>query len=201
MTDPISSASDGTPTLRDRALAALDLVLDRWLADGDNAGGPLVDAVLAVLPPDRVAAHAAGYADAVAALRDDRRYGDWWTAPDRALGIERYWSPEARGHLADYLETVGPSDVPPDHRRAVLDEAIAAIEAKPFDLLVPSMPDLGGYFRPDTVINILAALSGPASEEVCRQPWPPVGYLCGAGGCRGHKSKWLTCETDKEARQ
>jgi hypothetical protein len=50
----------------------------------------------------------AGYAEAVARLRDDERYRNWWTAaPERSFGTA-YWAPEGRQHLADYLETVGP---------------------------------------------------------------------------------------------
>jgi hypothetical protein len=47
-------------------------------------------------------AHRAGYAEAVARLRDDARYLAWWSSSDcKPDGI-------ARQHLADYLETVGP---------------------------------------------------------------------------------------------
>jgi hypothetical protein len=50
----------------------------------------------------------AGYAEAVARLRDDARYRNWWTAhPDQQFGTA-YWAPDGRQHLADYLETVGP---------------------------------------------------------------------------------------------
>ena len=51
------------------------------------------------------AAEQAGYARAVAVLRDDDRYQLWWTARP-TLPADRYWTPEAREHLADYLETV-----------------------------------------------------------------------------------------------
>jgi hypothetical protein len=50
----------------------------------------------------------AGYAEAVARLRDDDRYRNWWSAhPDQQFGTA-YWAPDGRQHLAAYLETVGP---------------------------------------------------------------------------------------------
>jgi hypothetical protein len=53
-------------------------------------------------------AYRAGYAEAVARLRDDERYRSWWSAaPERSFGTA-YWAPDGRRHLADYLETVGP---------------------------------------------------------------------------------------------
>ena len=51
-------------------------------------------------------AHAAGFAEAVAMLRDENRYTDWWTAlkpDDPSYG---YWQGPGRRHLADYLETI-----------------------------------------------------------------------------------------------
>jgi hypothetical protein len=53
----------------------------------------------------------------------------------------------------------------PAHREQVLREATNAIEAAPFDLRVSSFPDMGGYWRPETVTNALAALSNPAPKE------------------------------------
>lgn len=83
------------------------------------------------------------------------------------------------------------------HREQVLRETADAIEAAPFDLRVASFPDMGGYWRPETVANAIASLSNPLPEGP-RRPWPPSGYLCLVGGdeCRGHRSKWLTCATD-----
>jgi hypothetical protein len=58
---------------------------------------------------------AAGYAEAVRRLRDDERYRDWWTStgvvPDGPV----------RGHLADYLETVGPQTVDDAGKRCTCD--------------------------------------------------------------------------------
>lgn len=48
----------------------------------------------------------AGYAEAVARLRDNDRYRHWWYRS--SADGEQYWSERARAHLADYLETVGP---------------------------------------------------------------------------------------------
>jgi hypothetical protein len=63
----------------------------------------------------------AGYAEAVARLRDDERYRNWWTAhPDRQFGTA-YWAPDGRQHLADYLETVGPDG--PDVRTKPVDQS------------------------------------------------------------------------------
>jgi hypothetical protein len=62
----------------------------------------------AVIRCVRDAAHRAGYAEAVAHLREDDRYRNWWTAhPDQQFGTA-YWAPDGRQHLAAYLETVGP---------------------------------------------------------------------------------------------
>ncbi|MFY1669513.1 hypothetical protein ACN27G_06095 [Plantactinospora sp. WMMB334] len=55
-------------------------------------------------------AHARGYADAVAVLRDDERYERWWTAREYPPDAQ-YWRAGARGHLADYLRIVGPDGV------------------------------------------------------------------------------------------
>lgn len=52
--------------------------------------------------------YAAGYAKAVAALRNDDRYRNWWTSRDYPPE-ERYWEPHARKQLADYLEATGPN--------------------------------------------------------------------------------------------
>jgi hypothetical protein len=49
--------------------------------------------------------HRTGYARAVARLRDEDAYRSWWTARDYPPE-QQYWRAEARGHLADYLETV-----------------------------------------------------------------------------------------------
>jgi hypothetical protein len=46
-------------------------------------------------------AYQAGYAEAVARLRDDTRYLAWWSSSDQPDGT-------ARQHLADYLEVTGP---------------------------------------------------------------------------------------------
>jgi hypothetical protein len=74
----------------------------------------------AVIRCVRDAAYRAGYAEAVARLRDDDRYRNWWTAhPDRQFGTA-YWAPDGRQHLADYLETVGPDD--PDVTSAAREE-------------------------------------------------------------------------------
>jgi hypothetical protein len=63
----------------------------------------------------------AGYAEAVARLRDDDRYRNWWTAhPDQQFGTA-YWAPDGRQHLADYLETVGPDG--PDVRTKPVDQS------------------------------------------------------------------------------
>lgn len=81
-----------------------------WIATGSteawdwrpekSRGGPTT--------PEAGDAEARGYARAVAVLRDDNRYRNWWTA-DGGWQHEptgRYWSPAARGHLADYVEAV-----------------------------------------------------------------------------------------------
>jgi hypothetical protein len=66
-------------------------------------------------------AYRAGYGDAVARLRDDELYRNWWTAhPDRQFGTA-YWAPDGRRHLADYLETVGPDG--PDVRTKPVDQS------------------------------------------------------------------------------
>jgi hypothetical protein len=63
----------------------------------------------------------AGYAEAVARLREDDRYRNWWTAhPDQQFGTA-YWAPDGRQHLADYLETVGPDG--PDVRTKPVDQS------------------------------------------------------------------------------
>lgn len=63
----------------------------------------------------------AGYAEAVARLRDDARYRNWWSAhPDRQFGTA-YWAPDGRHHLADYLETVG-ADHPRKLQQDVTDD-------------------------------------------------------------------------------
>jgi hypothetical protein len=63
----------------------------------------------------------AGYAEAVAHLREDDRYRNWWTAhPDQQFGTA-YWAPDGRQHLADYLETVGPDG--PDVRTKPVDQS------------------------------------------------------------------------------
>ncbi|MFL6110760.1 MAG: hypothetical protein ACJ786_05350 [Catenulispora sp.] len=63
----------------------------------------------------------AGYAEAVARLRDDDRYRNWWTAhPEQQFGTA-YWAPDGRQHLADYLETVGPDG--PDVRTKPVDQS------------------------------------------------------------------------------
>lgn len=53
----------------------------------------------------------AGYAAAVDRLRDDDRYRNWWTADGawQHKPTGRYWDAPSRSHLAEYLETVGPS--------------------------------------------------------------------------------------------
>jgi hypothetical protein len=64
----------------------------------------------------------AGYAEAVARLRDDGRYRNWWSA-DGAWQHQptgRYWDAPARKYLADYLETVGPDG--PDVRTKSVDQ-------------------------------------------------------------------------------
>lgn len=53
-------------------------------------------------PCNIVSAFRAGYAEAVAYLRDDERYLNWWSSSDCVP------DGTARQHLADYLETVGP---------------------------------------------------------------------------------------------
>lgn len=70
--------------------------------------------VAVILPADqqteiekiKESARRAGYAEAVAYLRDHDRYRHWWHRP--SADGENYWSERARAHLADYLETVGP---------------------------------------------------------------------------------------------
>lgn len=52
-------------------------------------------------------ARAAGFAQAVAMLRDDQRYANWWTALPQQDPAYGYWQAPARRHLADYLETIG----------------------------------------------------------------------------------------------
>lgn len=52
-------------------------------------------------------AYKAGFAAAVAMLRDDARYTNWWTALPEQDPAYGYWQQPARKHLADYLETVG----------------------------------------------------------------------------------------------
>lgn len=49
---------------------------------------------------------AEGFAEAVAMLRDDDRYADWWTKLPQQDPAYGYWERPARRHLADYLETV-----------------------------------------------------------------------------------------------
>lgn len=70
--------------------------------------------------------HAQGYADAVAHLRDDARYLDWWLSS----GVQP--DGPVRQHLADYLEAVGPDgpDVtaPPRAQEPALALLLAAID-------------------------------------------------------------------------
>lgn len=70
----------------------------------------LLRVVQALLPKLREIAVTDGYAQAVAYLRDDERYRNWWSGygawQHKPTG--RYWDPAARGYLANYLETVGP---------------------------------------------------------------------------------------------
>jgi hypothetical protein len=54
-------------------------------------------------------AHANGYAEAVARLRDDERYRNWWEPHLRLLAGQR-WQASARRHFADYLEAVAEPD-------------------------------------------------------------------------------------------
>jgi hypothetical protein len=56
-------------------------------------------------------AYARGYAEAVARLRDNDRYRNWWSADGawQHAPTGHYWNSTPRGHLADYLETVGPN--------------------------------------------------------------------------------------------
>lgn len=78
-----------------------------WTHTGDWEGVRCPGRVTGAVPDVR-AAYRAGYAEAVARLRDDERYRNWWTAhPDRQFGTA-YWAPDGRQHLAAYLETVGP---------------------------------------------------------------------------------------------
>jgi hypothetical protein len=65
----------------------------------------------------------AGYAQAVAQLRDDDRYSNWWSADGawQHKPTGRYWDGVARGHLAEYLETIGPS-IPIPRTWAIPDE-------------------------------------------------------------------------------
>lgn len=49
-----------------------------------------------------------GFAEAVAALRDDARYEQWWSALPQEHPDYGYWSQHPRRQFADYLETVGP---------------------------------------------------------------------------------------------
>lgn len=49
-----------------------------------------------------------GFAEAVAALRDDARYEQWWSALSQDHPDYGYWSQHPRRQFADYLETVGP---------------------------------------------------------------------------------------------
>lgn len=75
-------------------------------------------------PVLRGEAYAVGYAEAVARLRDDGRYRDWWTAtPERSFGTA-YWAPEGRQHLADYLETVGVDQLGPLFRLLELPDGV-----------------------------------------------------------------------------
>lgn len=64
-------------------------------------------------------AHAAGFARAVAMLRDDQRYANWWTALPQQDPAYGYWQAPARRHLADYLETVGPGEAVPSTSESV----------------------------------------------------------------------------------
>lgn len=60
---------------------------------------------------DQIAdAEARGYARAVAALRDDDLYRNWWCATAERPA-DPYWSPTNRRHLADFLETIGPDGI------------------------------------------------------------------------------------------
>lgn len=55
---------------------------------------------------ERDQAGAAGFAEAVAMLRDDSRYQDWWTSLPKDHPAYGYWQNPARKHMADYLETI-----------------------------------------------------------------------------------------------
>lgn len=126
MSDPIDI--DGTEALirergvdwetaireRDEARAELASVValaEHKLTDADKAFTDGWNGAMAAARTEVERARAAGYAEAVEALRDDDRYRNWWWTADGAWQHKppgRYWSPEARGHLADYLATVGP---------------------------------------------------------------------------------------------
>jgi hypothetical protein len=86
------------------------------ILDATNYLKALDDAGYELLP----ATFRAGYAEAVARLRDDDRYRNWWTAhPEQQFGTA-YWAPDGRQHLAAYLETVGPDG--PDVTSAAREE-------------------------------------------------------------------------------
>ncbi len=54
----------------------------------------------------QAAAYAAGFAAAVAMLRDDERYERWWSSLPQEHPDYGYWTANPRRQFADYLETV-----------------------------------------------------------------------------------------------
>jgi hypothetical protein len=100
-----------------------------WTHTGDWEGVRCPGRVTGAVPDVRAAYRAgredaarAGYAEAVARLRDDDRYRNWWSADGawQHKPTGRYWDAPARKHLADYLETVGPDG--PDVRTKPVDQ-------------------------------------------------------------------------------
>lgn len=73
---------------------------------GDEVRAADLEDVIRVLVYRDEASDAAGYARAVAVLRDDERYRTWWTALPEADPAYGYWQGPVRRHLADYLEAI-----------------------------------------------------------------------------------------------
>jgi hypothetical protein len=63
------------------------------------------------LLPEGASPYADGYAAAVAALRNDNLYHNWWSALDRDDPEWGYWKRTPRRELADFLEVVAPAHI------------------------------------------------------------------------------------------
>lgn len=123
-----------------------------------------------VLDELQLGAYAQGYADAVARLRDDERYGDWWSASPESV---RPTEP-IRGHLADYLETVGPAG--PDVTKPATERLRAQAV---YENLTTAVPGTVFAFEQPSGDRVLVVVG----QAIAAEPWPAkhTGPVCACG--------------------